>query len=164
MQLKSLKDRLWTFQRWTWALTDFQKKETWGEAQSSGPIIVLGTHLRWPFAPFFLSLGQDLILFLVQDMEVRNKTSIYTEIMNVHQWICTGMDKQQFLRRLLSAVNVVPLLQHFHITKQRLKLEYKVVGNVNPKWREWQKNVTIKIHPWRDAMGCSWDTAKCSVP
>lgn len=46
------------------------------------------------------------------------------------------MDKQQLLRLLLSTVNVVPLLQHFHITKHRMKLEYRVVGNVNPKWRE----------------------------
>lgn len=63
-----------------------------------------------------------------------------------------------------SIVNMVPLLQQFHITKHRLKLEYRVVGNVNPKWREWQKNIEVKIHPWRDAMGCSRDTAKCSVP
>lgn len=43
-----------------------------------------GDTFETAFCSIFLSLGQDLILFVVQDMEVRNKIPIYTEITEVH--------------------------------------------------------------------------------
>lgn len=83
VQLKSLKDRVWIFHRWTWALTDFRRKETWREAQSSGPIIVLGTHLRLPFALFLASWPRSdfaLVQLGLWGMDARNNTLIYTEV------------------------------------------------------------------------------------
>lgn len=43
-----------------------------------------GDTFEMAFCSIFSSLGQDLNFLLVQEMKVRNKTPIYTEIMKVH--------------------------------------------------------------------------------